>query len=72
MNASSNFATVTFVTVFKMCRYRVNTVLHLDMFFQGIIEPVQAFKRSGRGAIGAYGSERPGAEDLVSDSTRVA
>ena len=35
-------------------------------FLQGIVEPVQAFKRSGRGAIGAYGSERPGAKDLVS------
>ncbi|XP_065053922.1 tuftelin-interacting protein 11-like [Rhopilema esculentum] len=33
---------------------------------EGIIEPVQAFKRSGRGAIGAYGSERPGATDLPS------
>ena len=30
------------------------------------MEPVQAFKRSGRGAIGAYGSERPGAADVVS------
>jgi len=33
---------------------------------EGIVEPVQAFKRSGRGAIGAYGSERPGAKDLPS------
>eukprot|EP00794_Sanderia_malayensis_P003562 gene3562-4067_t len=29
---------------------------------EGIVEPVQAFKRSGRAAIGAYGSERPGQE----------
>ena len=27
VNASSNFATVTFFTVFKMCRHRVNAVL---------------------------------------------
>ena len=27
VNASSNFAPVTFFTVFKMCRHRVNAVL---------------------------------------------
>ena len=27
VNASSNLATVTFFTVFKMCRHRTNTVL---------------------------------------------
>ena len=27
VNASSNFATVTFFIVFKMCRHRVNAVL---------------------------------------------
>ena len=29
MNASSNFAAVTFFTVFKMCRHRVNAVLKI-------------------------------------------
>ena len=35
--------------------------------FQGIVEPVQAHKRGGRGAIGHYGSEKPkNKESLVS------
>ena len=44
-------------------KHMFNVVANL---LQGIVEPVQAYKRSGRGAIGAYGSERPGATDLVS------
>ena len=33
MNASSNFAAVTFFTVFKVCRHRVNSVL-VSLFYQ--------------------------------------
>lgn len=33
-------------------------------FFQGIVEPVQAFKRGGRAAIGAYGTEKPAGSDV--------
>ena len=33
MNASSNFATVAFFTVFKQCRHRVNTVLEKHFRF---------------------------------------
>ena len=33
MNASSNFAAVTFFTVFKMCRHRVNAVINVKILF---------------------------------------
>ena len=32
VNASSNFATVTFFIVFKMCRHRVNAVLNRKLY----------------------------------------
>ena len=38
VNASSDFATVTFFIVFKMCRHRVNAVL--DLFFSLVIVSV--------------------------------
>lgn len=35
---------------------------------EGIVEPVQAFKRGGRAAIGAYGTEKPAGSDPVYDT----